>query len=91
MLASWGPTAWYSIRNSGKNEANVSFLGFGDPTLVTWGRMLLLARQSQALLLGLWWWFLVPGLMIMLLVISVFMIGRAYEEALNPELSEFEV
>jgi len=72
-------------------EANVSFLGFGDPTLVTWGRMLLLARQSQALILGLWWWFLVPGLGIMLLVVSVFMIGRAYEEAINPEINEAEV
>lgn len=72
-------------------EANVSFLGYGDPNVVTWGRMLLLARQSQALILGLWWWFFVPGLMIMLLVISVFMIGRAYEEAVNPELSEGEV
>lgn len=72
-------------------EANVSFLGYGDPNLVTWGRMLLLARQSQALILGLWWWFFVPGLMIMLLVVSVFMIGRAYEEAVNPELSEGEV
>jgi peptide/nickel transport system permease protein len=72
-------------------EANVSFLGFGDPNLVTWGRMLLLARQSQALLLGLWWWFLVPGLMIMLLVVAVFMVGRAYEEAINPEIREAEV
>jgi peptide/nickel transport system permease protein len=72
-------------------EANVSFLGFGDPNLVTWGRMLLLARQSQALLLGLWWWFLVPGLMIMLLVVGVFMVGRAYEEAINPEIREAEV
>lgn len=72
-------------------EANVSFLGFGDPSLITWGRMLLLARQSQAMILGLWWWFLVPGFMIMLLVVSVFMIGRAYEDALNPELSQGEV
>jgi peptide/nickel transport system permease protein len=72
-------------------EANVSFLGFGDPNLVTWGRMLLLARQSQALLLGLWWWFLVPGLMIMLLVVGVFMVGRAYEEAINPEIRETEL
>jgi len=72
-------------------EANVSFLGYGDPNLITWGRMLLLARQSQALILGLWWWFFVPGVMIMLLVISVFMLGRAYEEAVDPELSEGEV
>lgn len=72
-------------------EANVSFLGYGDPNLITWGSMLLMARQSQALILGLWWWFFVPGFMIMLLVVSVFMIGRAYEEAVNPELSEGEV
>lgn len=72
-------------------EANVSFLGFGDPNLITWGRMLLLARQSNALILGLWWWFLVPGVGIMLLVISVFMIGRAYEEEINPEINQAEV
>lgn len=69
-------------------EANLSFLGFGDPEVMTWGKMLLLARQNQALVLDAWWWFFGPGLMIMAFVMSVFAIGRAYEEELNPEISE---
>jgi len=69
-------------------EANLSFLGFGDPELITWGKMLLLAMQSQALLRDAWWWFVAPGLMIMLTVGSAFAIGRGYEEVINPELRE---
>ena len=72
-------------------EANISFLGFGDPNTLTWGKILLIARQNQALLLDAWWWFFPPGLMIMAFVISVFAIGRAYEEAINPEISEARV
>jgi peptide/nickel transport system permease protein len=33
-----------------------------------------------------WWWVLPPGLALSALVISVFMITRAYEELLNPRL-----
>jgi len=69
-------------------EANLSFLGFGDPELITWGKMLLLALQSQALLREAWWWFVGPGIMIMLTVGSAFAIGRGYEEVINPELRD---
>lgn len=69
-------------------EAAISYLGFGDPTAVTWGQMLQAAQQSQALARDAWWWFTMPGLAIMLTVISAFLIGRGYEEQLNPELQE---
>ncbi|MFB6206344.1 MAG: ABC transporter permease [Haloglomus sp.] len=69
-------------------EASISYLGFGDPTAVTWGQMLQSAQQSQALARDAWWWFTMPGLGIMLTVISAFLIGRGYEEQLNPELQE---
>ncbi|MFB6206360.1 MAG: ABC transporter permease [Haloglomus sp.] len=69
-------------------SANLAFLGFGDPTVLSWGKMLLLARQNQVLLVGAWWWFFPPGVMIMLLVASVFAVGRAAESAINPEISE---
>jgi len=69
-------------------EAAISYLGFGDPTAVTWGQMLQSAQQSQALARDAWWWFTMPGLGIMLTVISAFLIGRGYEEQLNPELQE---
>jgi peptide/nickel transport system permease protein len=36
-----------------------------------------------------WWWSFTPGLAIMLLVLSVFFVGRSYEEVVNPRLREW--
>lgn len=69
-------------------EANASYLGFGDPTMISWGQMLLDANTSQALIRDAWWWIAAPGGMIMITIISVFSIARGYEEVLNPELEE---
>lgn len=67
-------------------EAGVSFLGLGDPNSVSWGVMLQSARVYSAMVEGAWWWFVPPGLCIALVVISGFLIGRGYEEIVNPEL-----
>jgi len=67
-------------------EAGVSFLGLGDPNSVSWGVMLQSARVYSAMGFGAWWWFVPPGLCIALVVISGFLIGRGYEEIVNPEL-----
>jgi peptide/nickel transport system permease protein len=67
-------------------EAGVSFLGLGDPNSVSWGVMLQSARVYNAMAEGTWWWFVPPGVCIALVVISGFLIGRGYEEIVNPEL-----
>lgn len=67
-------------------EAGVSFLGLGDPNSVSWGVMLQGARVYSAMTEGTWWWFVPPGVCIALVVISGFLIGRGYEEIVNPEL-----
>jgi peptide/nickel transport system permease protein len=67
-------------------EAGVSFLGLGDPNSVSWGVMLQSARVYSAMAEGTWWWFVPPGVCIALVVISGFLIGRGYEEIVNPEL-----
>lgn len=67
-------------------EAGVSFLGLGDPSSVSWGTMLQSARVYSAMVEGTWWWFVPPGLCIALVVVSGFLIGRGYEEIVNPEL-----
>lgn len=67
-------------------EAGVSFLGLGDPSSVSWGVMLQSARVYSAMTEGAWWWFVPPGICIALVVISGFLIGRGYEEIVNPEL-----
>jgi len=69
-------------------EANLSFLGYGDPLMISWGKILFNVYILQAMTIA-WWWVLAPGLAIMLLVLSGFFIGRAYEKATNPKLREF--
>ncbi|NGM70367.1 ABC transporter permease [Natronolimnobius sp. AArcel1] len=66
-------------------EASIAFLGFGDPTLYSWGQMLFQAYQSGAIRYA-WWWVLPPGVALMLIVMAVFFIGRALEQITNPEL-----
>lgn len=68
-------------------EASVSFLGYGDPLLISWGKIIFMCYVAQAITVA-WWWVLAPGLAIMFLVISGFFIGRAYEQVVNPRLRE---
>ncbi len=67
-------------------EASVSFLGFGDPTVITWGKMLQEAYAMQAMSRGAYHWFIPPGICIMLTVMAGFFISRGYEETLYPKL-----
>ncbi|HKG27117.1 MAG TPA: ABC transporter permease [Thermomicrobiales bacterium] len=69
-------------------EAAVSFLGLGDPNVVSWGFMLQDAYVSQALARGAYYWFVPPGVCIMLTVMAGFFIGRGTEELLFPRLRE---
>jgi peptide/nickel transport system permease protein len=66
-------------------EASVSFLGYGDPLLISWGKILFDAYVAQAMN-DAWWWVLPPGLAITLLVMSGFFVSRSLEQVLNPRL-----
>ena len=66
-------------------EAGLSFLGYGDADLMSWGRTLHEVWIAQAVYQA-WWWMLFPGLAILGLVLSGFMIGRAFEQVINPKL-----
>lgn len=69
-------------------EASISFLGFGDSSIISWGHMLQDAYVSQALSRGAYYWFLPPGIAIVLVVVAGFFISRGYEEILFPKLKE---
>jgi peptide/nickel transport system permease protein len=69
-------------------EASVSFLGFSDPDILSWGYMLQDAYQAQAMSRGAWAWIIPPGICIMLMVMAGFFIGRGTEEMLFPRLRE---
>lgn len=66
-------------------EASLSFLGLGDPTVISWGQMLNTAFSSGNLRTA-WWWVVPPSLALVMLVSSLYLIGRAYEEQTNPRL-----
>ncbi|WP_424004679.1 ABC transporter permease [Haloarcula salina] len=69
--------------------ASLAFLGFGDPTTTSWGRMLQQVFRSGAIRVA-WWWVLPPALGIAAVTTSVFLVGRAFEEIVNPELQTEE-
>jgi len=67
-------------------EAAISFIGLGDPSTPTWGRMLHYAVGEGGFWHLAWWWFLPPGLAITLLTLSFVFIGHAVDEIVNPRL-----
>ena len=67
-------------------EAGLSFLGLGDPTAISWGKMLADAQGGGALLFGHWWWIIAPGIGIFIAVFSFMRIGLVMEEILNPRM-----
>ncbi|MFA5006729.1 MAG: ABC transporter permease [Candidatus Izemoplasmatales bacterium] len=69
-------------------EAGLSFLGLGDPTAISWGKMLAEAQSGGALLFGHWWWIFAPGIGIFLAVFGFMRIGLALEEMLNPRMKQ---
>jgi peptide/nickel transport system permease protein len=66
-------------------EASLSFLGFGDPQLVSWGGIMRDAFNGGALQNG-WWWIVAPGLAVTLTAVSIFLVTRPIEEVIDPRL-----
>jgi peptide/nickel transport system permease protein len=66
-------------------EASLSFLGLGDPFVVSWGQMLYFAFTTASIRTA-WWWVLPPALCVIAFMSGLYFIGRAYEEYLNPRL-----
>ncbi|WP_266083272.1 ABC transporter permease [Haladaptatus caseinilyticus] len=68
-------------------QASIAFLGFGDPSVPSWGVMLQRAFVTQSFGTA-WWWVFPPGLSITLVVMGAYLVGRGYEEIVNPQLRE---
>lgn len=59
-------------------EASLSFLGIGDPSAISWGKMLSTAFDSGAIIYEAWNWILPPGLCIATLGYSFMLIGNSF-------------
>jgi peptide/nickel transport system permease protein len=67
-------------------EASIGFLGYGDPDVMSWGSIIHYAYASQ-MMYNAPWWVVPPGVAIMVLVSSVYFLGRAYEHVVNPRMA----
>ena len=68
-------------------EAALSFLGLGDPNAVSWGMMLQFLRMyGQVTNSNAWAWLVMPGVFITLISLSFYLVGRAFDEIVNPRL-----
>jgi len=67
-------------------ETFITFLGLGDPSAISWGRLIENAFQDDAILNNAWWAIIPPGLAVTLVVLACTMTGQAMEDSLNPRL-----
>lgn len=66
-------------------EAGLSFLGLGDPNVMSWG---LIIGANRAYIIDGWWTVTFPGLAIFLTVLSLSLIGDGLNDAFSPSLRE---
>ncbi len=62
-------------------EASLSFVGLGDPNVMSWGYML---PNAQAYLRSGWWIATFPGLAVLTTVLAINLVGDGLNDALNP-------
>src|SRR6266478_2049884 len=66
-------------------EAGLSFLGLGDPNLISWGSLL---SEAQERMWSSMWLAIFPGMAMSLLVLCVNLFGDGINDVLNPRLQE---
>jgi peptide/nickel transport system permease protein len=66
-------------------EAGLSFLGLGDPNLISWGSLL---SEAQERMWSSMWLAVFPGMAMSLLVLCVNLFGDGINDVLNPRLQE---
>jgi len=65
-------------------EASLSFLGLGDPNLMSWGFMIGAGRSVIRLA---WWMSVFPGVALFLTVLALNLVGEGLSDAMNPRLA----
>lgn len=66
-------------------ESGLSFLGLGDPNIISWGFQI---GAGRTVLRSAWWVCTFPGIAILLTVLAINLVGEGLNDALNPRLRE---
>jgi peptide/nickel transport system permease protein len=68
------------------DETALSFLGLGDPSRISLGKVIENAFQRAAISTGAWWAIVPPGALVAVIILGCSLLGGALEDALNPRL-----
>src|ERR687888_895001 len=68
------------------DETALSFLGLGDPSRISLGKVIENAFQRAAISSGAWWAIVPPGAVVAVIILACSLLGGALEDALNPRL-----
>ncbi len=68
------------------DETALSFLGLGDPSRISLGKVIENAFQRAAISTGAWWAIVPPGALVAVIILCCSLLGGALEDALNPRL-----
>lgn len=67
-------------------EASLTYLGLGDPSLPTWGKVINDANVAGALNTGHYYWVLEPAVLLMVTGLGFALVGFALDRIFNPRL-----
>jgi peptide/nickel transport system permease protein len=67
-------------------ETYITFLGLGDPSSISWGKLIENSFLGNAVLNDAWWAVVPPGVAVTILILACTMVGQSMEDALNPRL-----
>ncbi|MDA8196139.1 MAG: ABC transporter permease [Actinomycetota bacterium] len=84
IAASFVGTVLYAIGAS----VGLDFLGVGNTTTWSLGTILYWAQNGNALQLGAWWWFAIPGVIIALIGTGLVLLNFGLDEIGNPRLRD---
>ena len=65
-------------------ESALSFLGLGDPNLMSWGYMV---GSARTMIRQAWWMSFFPGIAILVTVLAINLVGEGLNDVLNPRVS----
>lgn len=66
-------------------EASLSFLGLGDPNVISWGQMI---YQGKQFITSAWWITGFSGIAVIITVIIFYMLGDGLNHVLNPKYNQ---
>jgi peptide/nickel transport system permease protein len=65
-------------------ESALSFMGLGDPNMMSWGFMI---GASRTVIRQAWWMSVFPGVAILLTVLAINLVGEGLNDTLNPRVA----